>query len=77
MLIQGFGKDMIIREKIFSQLKDVFQKHGGMELDTPVFELKEILSGKVRPDLRILPSPTTEGIREPRDPLPPNTRGRS
>ncbi|KAJ0295090.1 hypothetical protein CBS470a_000137 [Colletotrichum nupharicola] len=49
-----FGKDMIIREKIFSQLKDVFQKHGGMELDTPVFELKEILSGKYGEDSKLI-----------------------
>ncbi|KAF6841569.1 histidyl-tRNA synthetase [Colletotrichum musicola] len=49
-----FGKDMIIREKIFSQLKGVFQKHGGMELDTPVFELKEILSGKYGEDSKLI-----------------------
>ncbi|WYZ34942.1 hypothetical protein EsH8_I_001218 [Colletotrichum jinshuiense] len=49
-----FGKDMLIREKIFSQLKGVFQKHGGMELDTPVFELKEILSGKYGEDSKLI-----------------------
>ncbi|GKT83569.1 histidyl-tRNA synthetase [Colletotrichum tofieldiae] len=46
--------DMLIREKIFSQLKGVFQKHGGMELDTPVFELKEILSGKYGEDSKLI-----------------------
>lgn len=51
---------MLIREKIFSQLKGVFQKHGGMELDTPVFELKEILSGKVRHISVFTPPPTCE-----------------
>ncbi|KAK1968923.1 histidyl-tRNA synthetase [Colletotrichum sublineola] len=45
---------MLIREKIFSQLKGVFQKHGGMELDTPVFELKEILSGKYGEDSKLI-----------------------
>lgn len=25
---------------------EVFKKHGGVEIDTPVFELKEVLTGK-------------------------------
>lgn len=36
----------LIREKIFSTLRGIFVKHGAMTIDTPVFELKEILSGK-------------------------------
>ena len=30
-------------------ITDVFKKHGGTPLDTPVFELKEILAGSELP----------------------------
>ena len=46
------GVDMGIRDKIFSTITQVFKRHGGVTIDTPVFELKEILAGKygeVRP----------------------------
>jgi hypothetical protein len=36
----------LLRQKIFDSLAEIFKKHGGMSIDTPVFELKEILSGK-------------------------------
>jgi histidyl-tRNA synthetase len=32
----------------------VFKRHGGTPLDTPVFELKEILSGKYGEDARLI-----------------------
>lgn len=35
-------------------LSDVFECHGGQELDTPVFELKEILSGKYGEDSKLI-----------------------
>ncbi|KAH8889554.1 histidyl-tRNA synthetase [Thozetella sp. PMI_491] len=35
------GSDMVIRDKIFSSITEVFKRHGGQQLDTPVFELKE------------------------------------
>lgn len=28
------------------QIRDVFEAHGAVEIDTPVFELKETLTGK-------------------------------
>jgi len=37
---------MAIREKAFSIIKGVFQRHCAGEIDTPVFELKETLLGK-------------------------------
>lgn len=37
---------MSIRRKVIDQIVQIFQKHGGVEIDTPVFELKEILHGK-------------------------------
>lgn len=38
---------MVIREKAFNIIKSVFEKHGAVTIDTPVFELKETLMGKV------------------------------
>lgn len=43
-------KQMAIREKVFKTIIDVFQKHGAVELATPVFELKETLTGKYGDD---------------------------
>lgn len=40
------GTDMVIRDKIFNTISTVFKRHGGVTIDTPVFELKEILAGK-------------------------------
>lgn len=35
-------------------LSEVFERHGGQELDTPVFELKEILTGKYGEDSKLI-----------------------
>ncbi|KAH8675379.1 histidyl-tRNA synthetase-like protein [Xylariales sp. PMI_506] len=48
------GKDMVIRDKIFSTITNVFKRHGGVTIDTPVFELKEILSGKYGEDSKLI-----------------------
>ncbi|KAK5141062.1 hypothetical protein BJ546DRAFT_1062319 [Cryomyces antarcticus] len=48
------GTDMIIRDKIFSTITDVFKRHGATTIDTPVFELKEILSGKYGEDSKLI-----------------------
>ncbi|ODV81323.1 histidyl-tRNA synthetase [Suhomyces tanzawaensis NRRL Y-17324] len=47
-------KDMIIREGIFSSLTQLFKKHGGVTIDTPVFELREILTGKYGEDSKLI-----------------------
>ncbi len=41
-------------ESIFSAISEVFKRHGGTQLDTPVFELKEILAGKYGEDSRLI-----------------------
>ncbi|CCE61822.1 hypothetical protein TPHA_0B01490 [Tetrapisispora phaffii CBS 4417] len=46
--------DMVIREAIFSTLSNLFKKHGGVTIDTPVFELKEILAGKYGEDSKLI-----------------------
>lgn len=45
---------MVIRDKIFSTITQVFKRHGGVTIDTPVFELKEILSGKYGEDSKLI-----------------------
>jgi histidyl-tRNA synthetase len=45
---------MFIRDKIFSTITEVFKRHGGVTIDTPVFELKEILSGKYGEDSKLI-----------------------
>ncbi|CAI4216211.1 unnamed protein product [Parascedosporium putredinis] len=48
------GTDMVIRDKIFNTITQVFKRHGGVTIDTPVFELKEILSGKYGEDSKLI-----------------------
>lgn len=45
---------MIIRDNIFSTVTEVFKRHGAVTIDTPVFELKEILSGKYGEDSKLI-----------------------
>ncbi|KGQ12318.1 Histidine--tRNA ligase [Beauveria bassiana D1-5] len=52
--VPGDGKDMVIRDKIFSTITQVFKRHGGVTIDTPVFELKEILAGKYGEDSKLI-----------------------
>ncbi|PLW12502.1 hypothetical protein PCANC_16571, partial [Puccinia coronata f. sp. avenae] len=47
-------KEMLIREKIFSTITKIFKLHGAVTIDTPVFELKEILSGKYGEDSKLI-----------------------
>ncbi len=39
---------------ISEAIKNVFQRHGGIPLDTPVFELRDILAGKYGEDSRLI-----------------------
>lgn len=47
-------KDMVLREEIFSTLSKLFKRHGGVTIDTPVFELREILTGKYGEDSKLI-----------------------
>ena len=49
-----FGDDMAIREKIFSTITNVFKLYGATRLDTPAFELREILAGKYGEDSKLI-----------------------
>ncbi|KAG0123300.1 hypothetical protein HOY82DRAFT_582249 [Tuber indicum] len=45
---------MVIRDKIFSTITDVFKRHGAVTIDTPVFELREVLTGKYGEDSKLI-----------------------
>ena len=45
---------MVIREEAFSTIKRIFKRHGAVEIDTPVFELKETLTGKYGEDSKLI-----------------------
>jgi histidyl-tRNA synthetase len=45
---------MVIRDKIFATITNVFKRHGAVTVDTPVFELKEILAGKYGEDSKLI-----------------------
>ncbi|KTW30755.1 histidine-tRNA ligase [Pneumocystis carinii B80] len=45
---------MTIKEEMFSRIAKVFKRHGGITIDTPTFELKEILSGKYGEESKLI-----------------------
>ncbi|XP_065265966.1 histidine--tRNA ligase, cytoplasmic isoform X2 [Emys orbicularis] len=47
-------KQMAIREKVFDIIISTFKRHGAEVIDTPVFELKETLTGKYGEDSKLI-----------------------
>ncbi|KAI8836733.1 hypothetical protein BJ741DRAFT_533017, partial [Chytriomyces cf. hyalinus JEL632] len=47
-------EEMAIRERMFANITQVFKRHGAVTIDTPVFELKEILTGKYGEDSKLI-----------------------
>ncbi|XP_060771236.1 histidine--tRNA ligase isoform X1 [Neoarius graeffei] len=47
-------KQMAIREKVFNIIIHCFKRHGAETIDTPVFELKETLTGKYGEDSKLI-----------------------
>lgn len=45
---------MSIRRRVIDSIAKIFKKHGAVELDTPVFELKEVLQGKYGEDSKLI-----------------------
>jgi len=45
---------MSLRKHVFSTIERVFSTHGAVTIDTPVFELKEILAGKYGEDSKLI-----------------------
>lgn len=48
------GSDALLRDRIFGTIADIFKRHGGTALDTPVFELRDILAGKYGEDSKLI-----------------------
>lgn len=48
------GSDALLRDRIFTTIANVFKRHGGTALDTPVFELRDILAGKYGEDSKLI-----------------------
>lgn len=44
----------LLRKKIFNTLESIFVKYGGSTIDTPVFELRDILAGKYGEDSKLI-----------------------
>jgi len=47
-------KQMVIRENAFKKITACFKRHGAETIDTPVFELKEVLTGKYGEDSKLI-----------------------
>lgn len=45
---------MAIRERVFATIQRVFKRHGAVTIDTPIFELKEVLMGKYGEDSKLI-----------------------
>ena len=52
---RDFGPfEMAIRERAFAVIANVFKRHGAVTIDTPVFELKDVLTGKYGEDSKLI-----------------------
>ncbi|KAI8987546.1 histidyl-tRNA synthetase [Mycotypha africana] len=47
-------KETKVRQSLFDTITRIFQRHGGVTIDTPVFELSSILSGKYGEDSKLI-----------------------
>jgi histidyl-tRNA synthetase len=47
-------EQMMIRERVFAIMTEVFKRHGAVTIDTPVFELKETLMNKYGEDSKLI-----------------------
>ncbi|GMH70870.1 hypothetical protein TrRE_jg5375, partial [Triparma retinervis] len=47
-------KQMQVRQEVFRAIRGVFDRHGAVEIDTPVMELKDTLTGKYGEDSKLI-----------------------
>ncbi|GJQ87544.1 hypothetical protein Trydic_g15857, partial [Trypoxylus dichotomus] len=45
---------MVIRQRVLEKVVSVFKRHGAESIDTPVFELREVLMGKYGEDSKLI-----------------------
>ena len=55
-------KQMAVREKVFGIINECFKRHGALQIDTPVCELKETLTGKYGEDSKLIYDLADQGI---------------
>ncbi|XP_014669724.1 PREDICTED: histidine--tRNA ligase, cytoplasmic-like isoform X2 [Priapulus caudatus] len=48
------SQQMAIRDAVFKKIVECFKRHGAETIDTPVFELKEVLTGKYGEDSKLI-----------------------
>ncbi|KAL7917110.1 histidyl-tRNA synthetase [Trichoderma austrokoningii] len=48
------GQDLLLRDHILQKIQEVLKRHGGIPLDTPVFEIRDVLSEKYGEDSRLI-----------------------
>lgn len=52
---RDFGPaEMAIRERVINKISSIFKKHGGVSIETPVFELRDVLTGKYGEDSKLI-----------------------
>jgi len=47
-------KEMALREAVMSRIKEIFKRHGAVQIETPVAELKQTLMGKYGEDSKLI-----------------------
>ncbi|KAJ1523637.1 hypothetical protein ONE63_001480 [Megalurothrips usitatus] len=47
-------QQMALRQQVLGKIVDVFKRHGAETIDTPIFELKEVLTGKYGEDSKLI-----------------------
>lgn len=55
-------EDSAVRDVVFAVVTRVFQRHGAMSIDTPVFELKKTLTGKYGEDSKLIYDLADQGM---------------
>ena len=58
-------EQMAIRDQAFKTIAGVFELHGAVAIDTPVFELKETLTGKYGEDSKLIYDLKDQGLSKP------------
>lgn len=47
-------QQMALRQSVLNKIIEIFHKHGAETIDTPVFELKDVLTGKYGEDSKLI-----------------------
>ncbi|XP_031623207.1 histidine--tRNA ligase, cytoplasmic-like [Contarinia nasturtii] len=47
-------QEMELRQRVFGKIESIFKTHGAQTIDTPIFELKELLTGKYGDDTKLI-----------------------